>query len=44
MIQLENVTKRYDNATVVHDLNLQINQGEIVGIIGHNGDYSSDGI
>ncbi len=37
MIQLENVTKRYDNTTVVHDLNLQINQGEIVGIIGHNG-------
>lgn len=37
MIQLTNVTKRYDNTTVVHDLNLQINAGEIVGIIGHNG-------
>jgi ABC-2 type transport system ATP-binding protein len=37
MIQLTNITKRYDNTTVVHDLNLQINQGEIVGIIGHNG-------
>lgn len=37
MIQLTNVTKRYDNTTVVHPLNLQINEGEIVGIIGHNG-------
>ena len=37
MIQLTNVTKRYDNTTVVDNLNLQINKGEIVGIIGHNG-------
>lgn len=37
MIQLENVTKRYDNTTVVDNLNLQIDKGEIVGIIGHNG-------
>jgi len=37
MIKLTDVTKRYDNTTVVHPLNLQINQGEIVGIIGHNG-------
>ncbi len=37
MIQLTNVTKRYDNTTVVDDLNLEINEGEIVGIIGHNG-------
>src|SRR5258706_15631778 len=37
MIQLENVTKRYDNTTVVDALNLQIDKGEIVGIIGHNG-------
>jgi ABC-2 type transport system ATP-binding protein len=37
MIQLENVTKRYDDTTVVESLNLQINAGEIVGIIGHNG-------
>ena len=37
MIQIENVTKRYDNTTVVDNLNLQINEGEIVGIIGHNG-------
>ena len=37
MIQLTDVTKRYDNTTVVERLNLQINTGEIVGIIGHNG-------
>ena len=37
MIQLENVVKRYNEATVVENLNLQIETGEIVGIIGHNG-------
>lgn len=37
MIELKDVTKRYDNTTVVHQLNLQIDEGEIVGIIGHNG-------
>ena len=37
MIQLTNVTKQYDNTTVVESLNLQINAGEIIGIIGHNG-------
>jgi ABC-2 type transport system ATP-binding protein len=37
MIQLTNVTKRYDNTTVVESLNLQIKAGEIIGIIGHNG-------
>lgn len=37
MIQLTNVTKRYDDTIVVDDLNLQIDSGEIVGLIGHNG-------
>jgi ABC-2 type transport system ATP-binding protein len=37
MIQLANVIKRYDNTTVVDNLNIQIEPGEIVGIIGHNG-------
>ncbi|MCB0118605.1 MAG: ABC transporter ATP-binding protein [Anaerolineales bacterium] len=37
MIQLTDVCKRYDNTTVVDHLNLQINEGELVGIIGHNG-------
>ena len=37
MIQLMDVTKRYDDTIVVDRLNLQIDPGEIVGIIGHNG-------
>jgi len=37
MIQLENIFKRYNDTTVVDNLNLQIETGEIVGIIGHNG-------
>jgi ABC-2 type transport system ATP-binding protein len=37
MIQLVDVTKRYDDTIVVDRLNLQINAGEIVGMIGHNG-------
>ncbi len=37
MIQLANVTKRYDDTIVVDHLNLQIDSGEIVGLIGHNG-------
>mgnify|MGYP000318424347 CR=1 FL=1 len=37
MIELVNVTKRYNDTTVVNGLNLKIEAGEIVGIIGHNG-------
>jgi ABC-2 type transport system ATP-binding protein len=37
MIELENIYKRYNDTTVVENLNLQIETGEIVGIIGHNG-------
>jgi len=37
MIELINITKQYNNTTVVDELNLEIKTGEIVGIIGHNG-------
>lgn len=37
MIQLKDVTKQYNDTTVVDKLNLHIAPGEIVGIIGHNG-------
>jgi ABC-2 type transport system ATP-binding protein len=37
MIQLVDVTKRYDDTIVVDRLSLQIDPGEIVGMIGHNG-------
>ena len=37
MIELNHVFKRYNDTTAVDDLTLQIADGEIVGIIGHNG-------
>jgi ABC-2 type transport system ATP-binding protein len=37
MIQLTDVTKRYDDTIAVENLSLQIDHGEIVGILGHNG-------
>ena len=37
MIQLVDVTKRYNDTTAVESLNLQVETGEIIGIIGHNG-------
>ena len=37
MIKLYQVTKRYREFTAVDELNLNVDAGEIVGIIGHNG-------
>lgn len=37
MIELIQVTKRYDNLLAVNALDLQVRDGEILGIIGHNG-------
>jgi ABC-2 type transport system ATP-binding protein len=37
MIGLKNVTKRYGDVVAVSDLDLTIEDGEIMGIIGHNG-------
>ena len=37
MIQLKDVTKRYDDTIAIEHLNLQIERGEIVGLLGHNG-------
>lgn len=37
MIQLTDVTKRYDDTIAVENLSLQIDRGELVGILGHNG-------
>jgi len=37
MIELTHVSKRYHDYNAVDDLSLQIVEGEIVGIIGHNG-------
>jgi len=37
MISLSHVYKQYHHTIAVEDLNLEVGQGEIVGIIGHNG-------
>ena len=37
IIKLESVTKIYKNFTAVNKVNLQIKEGEILGLIGHNG-------
>ncbi len=37
MIELEHVTKRYRDFAAVQDLTLSVGDGEIMGIIGHNG-------
>jgi ABC-2 type transport system ATP-binding protein len=37
MIELNHITKKYNDTTAVDDLSLQVNDSEIVGIIGHNG-------
>ncbi|MFB3895134.1 MAG: ABC transporter ATP-binding protein [bacterium] len=37
MIEIRNLTKRFDRVVAVNDLNLTINQGEIFGFLGPNG-------
>lgn len=37
MIKFENVYKKYDEKIALNNLNLTINNGEIFGLIGHNG-------
>lgn len=37
MIKFNNLTKQYDDKVVLDHLNLTINDGEIFGLIGHNG-------
>jgi ABC-2 type transport system ATP-binding protein len=37
MIELNHIIKKYNDTTAVDDLSLQVNDSEIVGIIGHNG-------
>lgn len=37
MIQIKNLVKRYDNLVALNHLNLQIEEGEIFGLLGPNG-------
>jgi len=37
MIELRNVTKRFDKRVAVHDLTMSVGEGEILGLLGPNG-------
>ena len=37
ILRTKDLTKKYDNKTVVDNLNLEINEGEIFGLLGPNG-------
>lgn len=37
MIKIQNLTKKYSGKTALNNLNMEINDGEIFGLIGHNG-------
>ena len=37
ILQTRNLTKRYGNKTVVNDLNMNLNKGDIYGFLGQNG-------
>ncbi len=37
MIKIHNLTKRYENLTVVDNINLEIEKGEVFGLLGPNG-------
>ena len=37
MIELKNLTKRFDKITAVDNMNLTISDGSVVGLVGSNG-------
>ena len=41
MIEAKNIKVGYENRTIIEDLSLKINEGEIVSIIGPNGSGKS---
>ncbi len=36
-VEIQGVSQRYGNMTVLHDLNLTLGEGEVLGLFGHNG-------
>ncbi len=40
-IEVKNVTKKFDNTTVLENINLEINEGEVLGILGRSGSGKS---
>ncbi|MFG3694589.1 ABC transporter ATP-binding protein [Stutzerimonas stutzeri] len=36
-VQIQGVNQRYGSMTVLHDLNLELAEGEVLGLFGHNG-------
>jgi len=36
-VEIQGVSQRYGNMTVLHDLNLSLGAGEVLGLFGHNG-------
>lgn len=37
VVEIEGVSQRYGQTTVLHELNLSLAQGEVLGLFGHNG-------
>ena len=37
VVEIEGVSQCYGRATVLHDLNLSLAPGEVLGLFGHNG-------
>lgn len=42
MLKLENITKKFQETTVLDGINLEIESGEIVSILGQSGSGDSD--
>lgn len=36
-VEIQGVSQRYGSMTVLHDLNLTLAEGEVLGLFGHNG-------
>ncbi len=37
MIKIKNVNKQFNETQIIKNINIQINQGEIFGLVGHSG-------